>query len=123
MRRAPSRVLCSCVNRSTLTAKRNGMYCFVKTHNPRPTFHFDMTPEERSIMEKHIAYWSDKAEKGIAIVFGPVMDPAGVYGVGIYQVKDEQEMQELIDGDPALGLLEYNVFPMPRAVIGKDFRP
>ena len=55
------------------------MYFFIKTQNPRPTFHLDMTPDERAIMERHVAYWSDKAARGIAIVFGPVTDPQGAY--------------------------------------------
>ena len=94
------------------------MYFFVKTRNPRPTFHIDMTPEERAVMQKHVAYWSEKAAQGIAIVFGPVMDPQGVYGVGVYQARSEAEMNELLDKDPAKGLLEYQVLPMPRAVVG-----
>ncbi len=94
------------------------MYLFVRTQNPRPTFHLDMTPEERAIMEQHVAYWTDKAARGIAIVFGPVMDPQGVYGIGIHQVKDEAEMRELIEHDPAKGLLQYEIFAMPRAVVG-----
>ena len=95
------------------------MYFFVRTENPRPTFHLDMTPEERSIMNRHVAYWSEKATRGIAIVFGPVMDPQGVYGIGVYQVQDEAEMQELIEHDPANALLSYEVLPMPRTVVGK----
>ena len=95
------------------------MYFFVKTQNPRPTFHLDMTPDERATMERHVAYWSDIAARGIAIVFGPVMDPKGVYGIGIYQVQDEAEMQRLLERDPAKGLLRYEVFPMPRATVGK----
>jgi uncharacterized protein len=94
------------------------MYFFVKTRNPRPTFHIDMTPEERAVMQKHVAYWSEKAAQGIAIVFGPVMDPQGVYGVGVYQTQSETEMNELLGKDPAKGLLEYQVLPMPRAVVG-----
>ena len=94
------------------------MHFFVRTENPRPTFHLDMTPEERKIMERHVAYWSEKAEHGIAVVFGPVMDPKGVYGIGVYQVKDESEMRDLLDLDPAKGLLKYKVFPMARAVLG-----
>ncbi len=94
------------------------MYFFVRTQNPRPTFHLDMTPEERSTMTMHVAYWSEKAEKGIAIVFGPVMDPKGVYGMGVYKVQDEAEMNELLKRDPANGLLQYEVYPMPRAVVG-----
>ncbi len=94
------------------------MYFFVKTQNPRPTFHLDMTAEERAIMNKHVEYWSEKATRGIAIVFGPVMDPNGVYGMGVYQVQDEAEMQELLKHDPANGLLQYEVAPMARAVVG-----
>jgi uncharacterized protein len=94
------------------------MYFFVRTQNPRPTFHLDMTDEERAIMQRHVAYWSEKAEQGIAIAFGPVMDPQGVYGIGMYQVQDEAEMRELLEHDPAKSLLHYEVLPMGRAVVG-----
>jgi hypothetical protein len=94
------------------------MYFFVRTQNPRPTFHLDMTVAERSIMERHVTYYSEKAAQGIAIVFGPVMDPTGVYGIGVYQVRDEVEMHEILDKDPANGLLHYEVQPMARAVVG-----
>ncbi len=94
------------------------MYFFTKTNNPRPGFELDMTDEERAIMQKHVAYWSQIASRGIAIVFGPVMDPQGVYGILVSQVPDEAELSELIERDPANGLLRYEVFPMPRAVVG-----
>jgi hypothetical protein len=93
------------------------MYFFVRTQNPRPTFHLDMTPDERATMEQHVAYWSEQATRGVAIVFGPVMDPAGVYGIGVYKVDGERQMQDLLDRDPAKGILQYQVFPMPRAVV------
>ena len=94
------------------------MFYFVRTQNPRPTFHLDMTEDERSLMNDHVAYWSEKAAKGIAVVFGPVMDPHGVYGIGVYRVRDGLEMQALLDGDPAKGLLHYEMFQMPRAIVG-----
>ncbi len=94
------------------------MFFFVTTDNPRPTFHLDMTQEERDIMNRHVAYWSEKAQRGIAIVFGPVLDPNGVYGIGVYQVRDEAEMRDLIERDPANGLLKYKIVPMGRAVVG-----
>jgi uncharacterized protein len=96
------------------------MYFFVRTQNPRPTFHLDMTPDERATMERHVAYWSEQAALGVAIVFGPVMDPAGVYGIGVYKVDDESQMHDLLDSDPAKGILQYEVFPMPRAVVAGD---
>jgi uncharacterized protein YciI len=94
------------------------MYFFLKTNNPRPTFHLDMTPEERSTMQQHVAYWSEKAKVGSAIVFGPVMDPRGVYGIGVYNAPDEATMRAWIDSDPANGLLSYEVLPMAQAVVG-----
>jgi hypothetical protein len=95
------------------------VYFFVRTANPRPTFHLDMTAEERDIMERHVAYWTGFARQGIAIVFGPVADPAGFWGMGVYRVEDEAEMQRLLAEDPAKGLLDYEVFAMPRAVLGR----
>ncbi len=95
------------------------MYFFIRTQNMRPTFHLDMTAEEREVMQRHVAYWTEKATQGIAIVFGPVLDPKGVYGIGVYQAKDEAEMKEMLDLDPANGLLQVDVLPMARAVVGK----
>ncbi len=95
------------------------MYVFARTNNPRPTFHLDMTPEEKDRMERHVAYWSEKAARGIAVVFGPVLDPRGVYGIGVYRVDDLAHMRRLLADDPALGLLEYEIREMPRAVLGE----
>jgi uncharacterized protein len=95
------------------------MYFFVRTQNPRPTFHLDMSADERSTMSEHVAYWTGKADEGKAIVFGPVLDPAGAFGMGVYDVADESEMRAMLDRDPANGLLKYEWFPMPRAVLGK----
>ncbi len=94
------------------------MFFFVTTENPRPTFHLDMTPAERETMNHHVAYWSEKADGGIAVVFWPVLDPQGVFGMGVYKVSDEAEMRELIDHDPANGLLKYKILPMANAVVG-----
>jgi uncharacterized protein YciI len=94
------------------------MYAFVRTNNPRPNFHLDMTDAEKQVMQQHVAYWSEKGEQGIAIVFGPVLDPKGVYGIGIYRVDDLAHMRRLLADDPAREILKYEVFEMPRAVVG-----
>jgi hypothetical protein len=83
----------------------------------------DMTADERSIMEKHVGYWSEAAVRGIAIVFGPVMNPKGVYGIAVCRVADEAEMRDLLERDPAKGLLQYEILPMPRAVVGTAVHP
>ena len=33
-------------------------------------------------------------------------------------LQDEAEMRDLLEHDPAKGLLHYEIFPMPRAVVG-----
>jgi uncharacterized protein len=94
------------------------MYFFMKLNPPRPTFSQDMTPEERGIMQRHVAYWTDKMEKGIALVFGPVLDPKGVYGVGVIGVESEEQRDALLANDPANGLNQYEFYPM-QAVVPK----
>lgn len=77
-------------------------------------------------MGDHVVYWTGLAEKGTAIVFGPVADPKGVWGVGILEVEDEAEVQALTANDPvmrsALGAT-YEILPMLRVVIGRKRQP
>jgi uncharacterized protein YciI len=85
---------------------------FIKLNPPRPTFAMDMTEEEKSVMQRHIAYWKPYLQNGTMLVFGPVMDPAGVYGIGVICAGSEPEMRTLIDADPAASLGRYDAFPM-----------
>ncbi|MFI5138911.1 MAG: YciI family protein [Sphingobacteriales bacterium] len=82
----------------------------------RPTFAQDMTDEERSIMQQHVVYWRGLMDKGMVIVFGPVMDPKGTYGLGIIAVDDEAEVRTFIANDPASKINTYEFHPM-RAVV------
>jgi hypothetical protein len=40
----------------------------------------------------------------------------------VYQAQDETAMRDLLAYDPANGLLKYEMFPMPRAVVGKQLQ-
>ena len=55
---------------------------------------------------------------GKVIVFGPVLDPNGVYGFGILSVDVEQEVKEFIAGDPASSINTYEYYPMLAIVPG-----
>lgn len=88
---------------------------FLKLNPPRPTFMMDMTDDEKATMMAHVAYWNSLLEKGIAIVFGPVMDPKGPHGAGVVSVESEEHLQQVIAEDPANGLNSYEFYPM-RAV-------
>lgn len=93
-------------------------YFVFKLIPPRPTFTQDMTEEERYIMTQHLAYWTDMADQGIAIVFGPVFDPKRPYGLGILEVESEDQAQTIAADDPAVksGLQRMEIYPM-RAVL------
>ena len=87
---------------------------------PRPTFVEDMTNEEWAIMKQHAAYRKDKAEQGIALIYGPVLDPKGVYGLGIIEVDSEDQARTFAADDPTVksGLNKVEINPM-RAILGK----
>jgi uncharacterized protein len=88
---------------------------FLRLNPPRATFMQDMTIEEKSIMQRHVAYWNPYLEDGTVIVMGPVYDHAGGFGMAVVVVDSEDQVQELIDLDPAKALGQYDIFPM-RAV-------
>jgi uncharacterized protein len=43
------------------------------------------------------------------LVFGPVLDPNGVYGLGIVAVDNEERVSGLISKDPASGSISMNI--------------
>jgi uncharacterized protein YciI len=88
---------------------------FLKLIPRRPTFSQDMTPEERTVMMQHIAYWTELMNKGKVVVFGPVTDPAGAYGMGVVEADTEEELINFMNADPAATINRYEHYPM-RAV-------
>ena len=50
----------------------------------------------------HVAYWQDLADRRITIIFGPVLDPDGAYGIAIVEAKDEIDILEIGKNDPAI---------------------
>jgi uncharacterized protein YciI len=95
-----------------LSYRRRTVYFFVKTTNPRPTFHVDMSPEERATMGSHVQYWTDFAKQGRAIAFGPVLDKAGPYGVLIAKFENEESLKQALAEDPARSIFGYSWSPM-----------
>jgi uncharacterized protein len=69
---------------------------------PRPTFAQDMTDEEREIMGRHAAYWQRFLDSGQMVVFGPVLDDTGSWGLGVVEAEDEDEVRAFAAGDPAV---------------------
>jgi uncharacterized protein YciI len=69
---------------------------------PRPTFALDMTDEEREIMGRHAAYWQPFIDSDQMVVFGPVLDNTGSWGLGVVEAEDEDELRAFAAGDPVV---------------------
>ena len=92
---------------------------FLRLNPPRPSFAVDMSDEEREMMGRHVAYWSGRLAAGDLVVFGPVADPGGGWGVAVAKAEDEAAVREMIAEDPVLTEgdgFSYDVFPMPGAI-------
>jgi hypothetical protein len=87
---------------------------------PRPSFLQDITAEERSLMGAHAGYWRDAMAKGMVVVFGPVADPAGPWGLGILRVAEAGAVNSFTASDPVIRAdigFRYEILPMLNAVL------
>jgi uncharacterized protein YciI len=69
---------------------------------PRPDFALDMSDEEREIMGRHAAHWQPYVEAGQMVVFGPVLDSTGSWGLGVVEAEDEDALRAHAAEDPAI---------------------
>ena len=95
-------------------------YFFSRLNAPRPTLAHDMTAAEAAVMDQHADYWSELLARGNAVVFGPVLDPRGAWGLSIIRADNEAEARDVIEADPILGAdlgFSYEMSPMPRTYL------
>jgi uncharacterized protein YciI len=90
----------------------NKKYFVIKLLPSRQDFALTMTEEEKAIMQQHVEYWKPYMAEGVMLVFGPVMDPNGVYGLGVIAVDDEAQVSALLQNDPASKINRYEWYPM-----------
>jgi uncharacterized protein YciI len=81
---------------------------------PRPNFALDMTDEERAVMGRHAAHWQRFIESGEMVVFGPVLDDSGSWGLAVIEADDEDELRAFAAGDPVVvsGTAEFEIGKM-----------
>lgn len=86
---------------------------------PRPDFAVTMTPEEAAVMADHGRYWEGLLAAGTAVAFGPVAEPTGAWGLGLLEVDDPAEAEQVRDGDPAVrsGRLTAEIHPLIAATV------
>jgi uncharacterized protein YndB with AHSA1/START domain len=100
---------------------KDDAFYMIRLVPPRPSFAGDMTPEEAGIMRQHVAYWTEHLNRGKAIIFGPVADPKGSWGLGVLRVAGEDQVRAVEAGDPAIRSgkgFRYEVLPMLGATTG-----
>ena len=93
---------------------------------PRATFPGDMTPEEAGLMQEHGAYWQNLADRGTAILVGPVFDPAGVWGMAVVDAADAVAAAALTAEDPIIQAdagFRYEIYLMPQAILRSTAAP
>jgi uncharacterized protein YciI len=69
---------------------------------PRPTFASDMSESEREIMDRHAAHWQPYIDSGQMVIFGPILDDTGSWGLGVVEAEDEEELRAFAARDPAV---------------------
>jgi uncharacterized protein YciI len=69
---------------------------------PRPNFALDMSDEEREVMGRHAVHWQPYIESGQMVIFGPVLDNTGSWGLGVVQSDNEDELRDHAARDPVV---------------------
>jgi uncharacterized protein YciI len=87
---------------------------------PRADFAQTMTADERDAMERHAAYWRELLHEGRVVVYGPVADPEGVWGLGVVRAGSQAEVIELGERDPVIvaGAATFDVAEIMGGVTG-----
>jgi len=100
-------------------SRRLGGHYVVRLIPPRPTFHLDMNDEERAIMARHAEYWAALIERGIVVVYGPVVVGGDSWGLGVVRVDSEADARTLAEADPAVssGMATAEVGTMAVAIV------
>ena len=91
--------------------ERSSLFLF-RLIPPRADFAQTMTPDEQRAMTEHTDYWQQLLRDGRVVVYGPVADPEGVWGMGVLRAADRAEVLEIGSRDPSIlaGVNTFEVF-------------
>jgi uncharacterized protein YciI len=87
---------------------------FMRLVAPRPIFPGSMTDEELGLMKQHVQYVGQAFDAGVVLAYGPVLDPAGAFGIALLEVNDGAEAEEFARKDPSIvgGMNTFTLTPM-----------
>ena len=79
---------------------------------PRADFAQTMTADEQKAMAGHMDYWQQLLADGKVVVYGPVADPEGMWGMGVLRAADRAEVLAIGERDPSVvaGVNTFEVF-------------
>lgn len=87
---------------------------------PRADFAQTMTGAEQQAMAAHMEYWQRLLADGRVVVYGPVADPEGVWGLGVLRAADRAEVLAIGEKDPSViaGVNAFDVFEIMDGITG-----
>jgi uncharacterized protein YciI len=94
-------------------------YFYLRLNGPRPDFALTMNDEEKTLMGTHVQWARGFVEQGVILVLGPVLDPAGPFGVAIVKGDSIEAVKATFDNDPVIVAkrgFRYDIFPMNAVV-------
>ena len=79
---------------------------------PRADFAQTLTAAEQKAMAEHMEYWERLLADGMVLVYGPVADPEGMWGMGVLRATDRAEVLAIGERDPSVlaGVNTFEVF-------------
>ncbi len=85
---------------------------FVRLVSNRPDFAMSMTVDEQATMRAHAEFLQGQLAAGTLVVAGPVFDPAGVFGMAVFEAESLDEVRRILERDPARAIGRHEVAPM-----------
>jgi uncharacterized protein YciI len=81
-----------------------------------------MTDAEQEIMDRHAAHWQAYIDSGQMVIFGPVLDDSGSWGLGVVEADNEEELRAFAARDPAVttGTTEMELGKMPTGFVRQN---
>ena len=73
-------------------------------------------------MAEHFAYWERFEQRGQVVVLGPVLDPAGTWGLGIIEGETDDAVRAIALEDPAVksGMSTFEVLAMADPFVARS---
>ncbi|MCP1968523.1 YciI family protein [Bradyrhizobium elkanii] len=86
---------------------------------PRADFLSTMTADEAKWMKEHGAFLDNLTDQRVVVAHGPVVDPKGGYGVSLWQIADDQDIETITSQDPIVknGTGHYEHYTMLKLAV------